>query len=80
MLRFWPCERCIGGGLWSSLEGQSSDPFTLSSGISDTDFSDYGFAWTPHGTYARDLAHFVERFGFTPHESIIAATDRKSVV
>ncbi|KAJ5537688.1 hypothetical protein N7494_007167 [Penicillium frequentans] len=35
---------------------------------------DYGFAWTPHGTYARDLAHFVERFGFTPHESIIAAT------
>lgn len=36
--------------------------------------SDYGFAWTPHGTYARDLAHFVERFGFTPHESIIAAT------
>ncbi|KAJ5209768.1 hypothetical protein N7449_004147 [Penicillium cf. viridicatum] len=35
---------------------------------------DYGFAWTPHGTYARDLAHFVKRFGFTPHESIIAAT------
>ncbi|KAJ5611213.1 hypothetical protein N7510_007932 [Penicillium lagena] len=35
---------------------------------------DYGFAWTPHGTYARDLAHFVERFGFTPHEAIIAAT------
>ncbi|CAI7615648.1 unnamed protein product [Penicillium bialowiezense] len=35
---------------------------------------DYGFAWTPHGTYARDLAHFVDRFGFTPHESIIAAT------
>ncbi|CAI7606096.1 hypothetical protein N7533_012396 [Penicillium manginii] len=35
---------------------------------------DYGFAWTPHGTYARDLAHFVNRFGFTPHESIIAAT------
>ncbi|GMG10720.1 unnamed protein product [Aspergillus oryzae] len=55
-------------------QGQSSDPFTLSSGISDTCFSDYGFAWTPHGTYARDLAHFVKRFGFTPHESIIAAT------
>ncbi|KAJ5974112.1 hypothetical protein N7481_011322 [Penicillium waksmanii] len=35
---------------------------------------DYGFAWTPHGTYARDLAHFVDRFGFTSHESIIAAT------
>jgi imidazolonepropionase-like amidohydrolase len=36
--------------------------------------SDYGFAWTPHGTYARDLAHFVKLLGFTPHESIISAT------
>ncbi len=35
---------------------------------------DYGFAWTPHGTYARDLQHFVERLGFTPHEAVIAAT------
>ncbi|KAJ3457777.1 hypothetical protein MRS44_014918 [Fusarium solani] len=35
---------------------------------------DYGFAWTPHGTYARDLEHFVKMLGFTPHESIIAAT------
>lgn len=35
---------------------------------------DYGFAWTPHGTYARDLEHFVKLLGFTPMESIIAAT------
>ncbi|MFV0458292.1 MAG: amidohydrolase family protein [Actinomycetales bacterium] len=35
---------------------------------------DYGFAWTPHGTYARDLQHFVELLGFTPMEAIIAAT------
>ncbi|KAL2005354.1 hypothetical protein VTN00DRAFT_2565 [Thermoascus crustaceus] len=35
---------------------------------------DYGFAWTPHGTYARDLAHFQKLLGFTAHESIIAAT------
>ena len=35
---------------------------------------DYGFAWTPHGTYARDLAHFANLLGFTPHEAIIAAT------
>lgn len=35
---------------------------------------DYGFAWTPHGTYARDLAHFVNLFGYTEMESIIAAT------
>ncbi|RSM10073.1 hypothetical protein CEP52_003768 [Fusarium oligoseptatum] len=35
---------------------------------------DYGFAWTPHGTYARDLEHFVKILGLTPHESIVAAT------
>ncbi|MGR7000998.1 metal-dependent hydrolase family protein [Yinghuangia aomiensis] len=35
---------------------------------------DYGFAWTPHGTYARDLAHFVDLFGYTPKEALIAAT------
>lgn len=35
---------------------------------------DFGFAWAPHGTYARDLAHFVNLFGFTPMEAIIAAT------
>nr|OQO21856.1 hypothetical protein B0A51_09342 [Rachicladosporium sp. CCFEE 5018] len=35
---------------------------------------DYGFAWTPHGTYARDLEHFVTLLGFTPHEAIISAT------
>jgi imidazolonepropionase-like amidohydrolase len=35
---------------------------------------DYGFAWTPHGTYARDLQHFVEYLGFTPMEAILSAT------
>ena len=35
---------------------------------------DYGFAWTPHGTYARDMQHFVERLGFTPMEAILSAT------
>jgi imidazolonepropionase-like amidohydrolase len=35
---------------------------------------DYGFAWTPHGTYARDLEHFVKLLDFTPHETLIAAT------
>ena len=35
---------------------------------------DYGWAWAPHGSYARDLVHFVNMFGFTPMESIIAAT------
>ncbi|KAK5048570.1 hypothetical protein LTR84_005661 [Exophiala bonariae] len=35
---------------------------------------DYGFAWTPHGTYARDLVHFQKLLGFTAHEAIISAT------
>ncbi|KAI1460020.1 composite domain of metallo-dependent hydrolase [Annulohypoxylon moriforme] len=35
---------------------------------------DYGFAWAPHGTYAKDLAHFVNLFGYTEKESLIAAT------
>ncbi|KAJ7841962.1 hypothetical protein B0H13DRAFT_2099115 [Mycena leptocephala] len=34
---------------------------------------DYGFAWTPHGTY-RDLEHFVKLLGMTPMEAIISAT------
>lgn len=35
---------------------------------------DYGFAWTPHGTYARDLEHFVKLLGFTPLEALYSAT------
>ncbi len=35
---------------------------------------DYGFAWNPHGTYARDLALFVDVLGFTPMETLVAAT------
>ncbi|MDR6775668.1 amidohydrolase family protein [Azospirillum sp. BE72] len=35
---------------------------------------DYGFAWTPHGTYAKDLEYFVELLGFTPMEAIQSAT------
>ncbi|CUS10800.1 unnamed protein product [Tuber aestivum] len=43
-------------------------------GITVLPGGDYGFAWTPHGTYARDLEHFVKLLGFTPMEAIIAAT------
>ncbi|KAL4937849.1 hypothetical protein BDV06DRAFT_215567 [Aspergillus oleicola] len=43
-------------------------------GIAVLPGGDYGFAWTPHGTYARDLEHFTKLIGFTPHEAIIAAT------
>ena len=35
---------------------------------------DYGFAWTPQGTNAKDIEYFVDLLGFTPMEAIIAAT------
>ena len=35
---------------------------------------DYGFAWNPHGTYAREITFFVEDVGFTPMEAITCAT------
>lgn len=35
---------------------------------------DYGFAWCPHGGYARDLEHFVKLVGMSPMDAIVAAT------
>jgi imidazolonepropionase-like amidohydrolase len=35
---------------------------------------DYGFPWTPHGTNARDLEHFVRFFGYSDSEALAAAT------
>jgi imidazolonepropionase-like amidohydrolase len=43
-------------------------------GIKVVPFGDYGFAWLPHGTEARDLEHFVNLFGFAPWEALRAAT------
>ncbi|KAL1962366.1 hypothetical protein VTN77DRAFT_9779 [Rasamsonia byssochlamydoides] len=43
-------------------------------GITILPGGDYGFAWTPIHTCARDLEHFVKLLDFTPMESIIAAT------
>ena len=36
---------------------------------------DYGFAWIPHGTNAKDLEYFVKYLGFTPMEALLAATE-----
>ena len=35
---------------------------------------DYGFTYTPHGTYARDLWLFVKILGFSAAETLVAAT------
>lgn len=35
---------------------------------------DYGFPFNPNGRNARDLEHFVNLFGYTPTEALVAAT------
>ncbi len=35
---------------------------------------DYGFAFTPQGTNARDIGHFVKYFGYSPAEALRCAT------
>ena len=35
---------------------------------------DYGFAWTPHGTNARDLEYFVKHVGMSTMEALLSAT------
>jgi imidazolonepropionase-like amidohydrolase len=35
---------------------------------------DFGFAWNPHGDYARELSFFVHHVGLTPLETIRCAT------
>jgi len=35
---------------------------------------DYGFPWTPHGTNARDIGHFVQFFGYSDAQALVAAT------
>jgi imidazolonepropionase-like amidohydrolase len=35
---------------------------------------DYGFAWTPHGTYAKELTFFVREVGFTALDTLRCAT------
>ena len=35
---------------------------------------DYGFAWNPHGDYAKELEFFVDEVGFSPMEVLVCAT------
>jgi imidazolonepropionase-like amidohydrolase len=35
---------------------------------------DYGFAWNPHGAYAKELTFFVKHVGFSSSETIRCAT------
>ena len=51
-------------------------PYTASmdEGWTEWLLDDYGFPYTPHGTYARDLWIFVKILGFSAMDTIVAAT------
>ncbi|WP_043662513.1 amidohydrolase family protein [Streptomyces xylophagus] len=49
-------------------------PELVRRGIRVVPGGDYGFAWNPIGRNLRDLALFVDWFGFTPAEALRAAT------
>src|SRR5262249_41004886 len=36
--------------------------------------SDFGFSWCAHGTYARELTHYVKLAGYKPMDALVAAT------
>jgi imidazolonepropionase-like amidohydrolase len=46
----------------------------IAAGVRVLPGGDYGFAWNPIGTNARDLEHFVKLLGMTPLQAIRAAT------
>ena len=35
---------------------------------------DYGFAWNPIGTNARDIEHFIKLLDYTPMDAVMSAT------
>jgi imidazolonepropionase-like amidohydrolase len=41
---------------------------------------DYGFAWNPHGDYARELSFFVNYVGFSPLEVLTCATKNGAIL
>lgn len=58
-----------------TLDGsRKSMPPLRARGIRVLPGGDYGFAFNPNGRNARDLALFVSEYGFTPAESLKAAT------
>jgi imidazolonepropionase-like amidohydrolase len=49
-------------------------PKMKAAGIRILTGGDYGFPFNPNGRNARDIAHFVQYFGFAPVEALAAAT------
>jgi imidazolonepropionase-like amidohydrolase len=68
-------EVCENLGFYRKMEAtQATYREMRKRGIRVVPGGDYGFAWTPQGTNARDLEHFVKLFGYTPTEALLSAT------
>jgi imidazolonepropionase-like amidohydrolase len=61
------------GIMYATSRGEGA-AWGITEGIRVLPGGDYGFAWNPIGTNARDLEHFVKLLGTTPLEAIHAGT------
>ena len=65
----------IGGARWNSPSFITARMRALRKrGVRILPGGDYGFAWTPHGTNAKDLEYFVKHVGMSPMEALLSAT------
>ncbi|WP_298193949.1 amidohydrolase family protein [Novosphingobium sp.] len=69
-----PKEAAELGALRGIELGQQVIPEMRKRGIRVLPGGDYGFPYNPHGRNARDIEHFVNLFGFSPVEALVAAT------
>jgi len=69
-----PKEAADLGALRGIELGQKVIPQMRKRGIRVLPGGDYGFPYNPHGRNARDLEHFVNLFGFSHTEALVAAT------
>ena len=72
--RFGMSQRVIDGHKETLEGGAESARRILKAGGRLGMGGDYGFAWTPHGTYAKELTFFVRYVGRSPLEVITCAT------
>jgi imidazolonepropionase-like amidohydrolase len=72
--RFGMPERVIDGHKETLEGGAESARRILNAGGRLGMGGDYGFAWTPHGTYAKELTFFVRHVGLSPLEVLTCAT------
>ena len=78
-------DEAAGNGLSAEVGGYMGIPALLDAsvkthtelrkrGIRHVIGGDYGFAWSKHGTNARDIGFFVDYYGYTPAEALRCAT------